>query len=46
MLYQYYNLKTVWYNMSNLLANYLKTVIYKIQCKDETISDIYIGHTT
>jgi predicted GIY-YIG superfamily endonuclease len=32
--------------MSNLLANYAKTSIYKIQCKDESISDIYIGHTT
>lgn len=32
--------------MSNLLANYDNTVIYKIQCKDETITDIYIGHTT
>jgi hypothetical protein len=32
--------------MSNLLANYAKTVIYKIQCKNENISDIYIGHTT
>ena len=32
--------------MSNLLANYKNTVIYKIICKDETINDIYIGHTT
>ena len=32
--------------MSNLLANYKNTVIYKIYCKDESISDIYIGHTT
>jgi hypothetical protein len=32
--------------MSNLLANYKNTVIYKIICKDETITDIYIGHTT
>ena len=32
--------------MSNLLADYAKTVIYKIQCKDEKTSDIYIGHTT
>lgn len=32
--------------MSNLLANYKNTVIYKIMCKDETITDIYIGHTT
>jgi len=32
--------------MSNLLANYENNVIYKIQCKDENITDIYIGHTT
>lgn len=32
--------------MSNLLANYKNTVIYKIQCKDENIHDVYIGHTT
>lgn len=32
--------------MSNILADYKKTVIYKIQCKDENITDIYIGHTT
>ena len=32
--------------MSNLLANYKNTVIYKIICKDKTITDIYIGHTT
>ena len=32
--------------MSNMLADYNKTVIYKIQCKDVNITDIYIGHTT
>jgi hypothetical protein len=32
--------------MSNMLADYSKTVIYKIQCKDVNITDIYIGHTT
>jgi len=32
--------------MSNMLADYKKTIIYKIQCKDENITDIYIGHTT
>jgi GIY-YIG catalytic domain len=32
--------------MSNLLEMYKNTVIYKIQCKDEKITDIYIGHTT
>jgi hypothetical protein len=30
----------------NTLANYINTVIYKIYSKDETIKDIYIGHTT
>jgi hypothetical protein len=30
----------------NALANYTNTVIYKIYCKDESIKDIYIGHTT
>ena len=32
--------------MSNLLANYSNTVIYKIFCKDSQINDIYIGHST
>jgi hypothetical protein len=32
--------------MSNLLANYSKTVIYKIECNCANITDIYIGHTT
>lgn len=32
--------------MSNHLAIYLNTVIYSIYCKDESINDIYIGHTT
>jgi hypothetical protein len=32
--------------MSNALANYLNTVIYSIHCKDESINDIYVGHTT
>ena len=32
--------------MSNILADYNKTVIYKIQCKDQNITDTYIGHTT
>ena len=26
--------------------DYSNTIIYKIYCKDETITDIYIGHTT
>lgn len=25
---------------------YANTVIYKIMCKDETIKDVYVGHTT
>jgi len=28
------------------MPDYTKTVIYKIVCKDETITDMYIGHTT
>lgn len=32
--------------MSNTLANYSATVIYSIYCKDETVNDTYIGHTT
>lgn len=32
--------------MSNKFADYLNNVIYKITCNDETIKDIYIGHTT
>jgi hypothetical protein len=28
------------------MPDYNKTVIYKICCKDETITDMYIGHTT
>ncbi len=32
--------------MSNALANYFNTVIYSIHCKDESINDTYVGHTT
>ena len=32
--------------MSNCLANYSNTIIYKIICKNEDIKDVYIGHTT
>jgi hypothetical protein len=32
--------------MANIKADYLNTVIYKIYCKDENITDIYMGHTT
>lgn len=28
------------------LINYENTIIYKLCCKDESIKDIYIGHTT
>ena len=26
--------------------NYSKTIIYKIRCEDENITDIYVGSTT
>ena len=26
--------------------DYSNTIIYKIVCKDEKISDLYVGHTT
>jgi hypothetical protein len=32
--------------MTNYNADYSNTVIYKIECKDSNITDIYIGHTT
>jgi predicted GIY-YIG superfamily endonuclease len=32
--------------MPKVSINYSKTIIYKICCKDPTITDIYIGHTT
>jgi len=32
--------------MPKTLIDYSKTIIYKICCKDPTITDIYIGHTT
>jgi hypothetical protein len=28
------------------MKEYVNTVIYKIYCKDETINDLYVGHTT
>lgn len=28
------------------MPDYSNTIIYKIYCKDETIKDVYIGHTT
>jgi len=32
--------------MSKPATDYSNTIIYKITCKDETISDVYVGHTT
>ena len=32
--------------MQNKEIDYSKTIIYKIVCKDKTITDCYIGHTT
>ena len=28
------------------MVDYSNTIIYKIYCKDECITDIYVGHTT
>ena len=28
------------------IIDYSNTIIYKIYCKNETITDIYVGHTT
>ncbi len=32
--------------MPRIAIDYLNTVIYKIICKDESITDLYVGHTT
>ena len=32
--------------MPKVQANYSNTIIYKICCKDKTITDMYVGHTT
>jgi len=32
--------------MPKVYIDYSNTIIYKITCKDETISDVYVGHTT
>jgi hypothetical protein len=32
--------------MSKKYSDYSNTIIYKIYCKDETIKDLYVGHTT
>jgi predicted GIY-YIG superfamily endonuclease len=28
------------------MSDYSETIIYKIVCKDETITECYVGHTT
>ena len=38
------NNNNILYNkMSNSLANYGKTVVYSISCKDQTVNDTYIA---
>ena len=32
--------------MYYIMPNYSETIIYKIVCKDESITDCYVGHTT
>jgi hypothetical protein len=32
--------------MSNIELDYSNTIIYKITCKDITVKDVYVGHTT
>ena len=32
--------------MPKSLINFSKTIVYKICCKDESICDLYVGHTT
>ena len=32
--------------MSKIEIDYSNTIIYKITCKDTTINDVYVGHTT
>ena len=32
--------------MPKMDVDYSNTIIYKIYCKDETIKDVYVGHTT
>ena len=34
------------YNMPKVEIDYSNTIIYKITCKDPSISDVYVGHTT
>ena len=40
------NVVVLYNKMSNSLANYEKTVVYSIFCKDQTVNDTYVGHTT
>jgi len=32
--------------MPKTIIDYSNTIIYKISCKDQTITDLYVGHTT
>lgn len=32
--------------MSKTILDYSNTIVYKISCKNTTISDVYVGHTT
>ena len=32
--------------MPKIEIDYSNTIIYKIHCKDETVHDVYVGHTT
>ena len=32
--------------MPKLEIDYSNTIIYKITCKDESIKEVYVGHTT
>jgi hypothetical protein len=36
----------MYYKMPKNLVDYSNTIIYKIYCKDETVKDVYVGHTT
>ena len=32
--------------VSNSVLDYSNTIIYKITCKDTSVKDLYVGHTT
>ena len=32
--------------MPKIEIDYSNTIIYKITCKDSTVKDVYVGHTT